>query len=589
MGITSEDTQMKICSYIDLFSTRFTLTWGGTLLLIVLLAGCSDAHSEQPRSVVDGAGVDGAVLAEVAGETIDTETFRTRYVDYLFKTGLQDEDANRKRVLNSLIDEFLLVQDARRAGIEEDPRYVAAHQRHRTKFLVESFVKEALFDTLQIAEDELKDMFIRAQTTLTARHLYAGTIEQAEALYNRLQAGETFDTLAKEVFADTTLANNGGFLGEFTLDDMDLAFEEAAYALKEGEISKPVKTSKGYSIIKLESRFTKPLITEYEYAERRDRMMHFVSYRKKTSARVEYVSQLMEAMQPRYAPDTFDRLLGQITGAMPVQGGDAGEAWLSDALVTYSLNGNTRTLDVAGFRELAALTTEEQRSSVTNAQGLEEFANGLLVRNAMVEEALRLELDDTPLFRQALASADRAWIRDNVATATLQSPDVPEDSIRGYFDRYKDEFVRPPTTRLWEILLDNKQDADRLAPQLNTGSFEMLARMHSIRPRAEETGGDLGYLTLDQMGVMRTHAINAGTGDVLGPIELKGHYVFLKVGDRQPARPLSYEEARPEILTRMRKTLGRENLQDRIRALRAANEITIDYALLSTLSLKTLS
>ncbi len=295
----------------------------------------------------------------------------------------------------------------------------------------------------------------------------------------------------------------------------------------------------------------------------------------------------MEEMQPRYAAETFDKLLGQITGMSPAQGDDSNESWLTNVLVTYTLNGKAQTLDVAGFRELAALTTEEQRASVTDAQQLEEFTNGLLVRHVMVNEALRMGLDKTPLYQHALAAADRGWIRDNVATATLQSADVPEDSLRGYFDRYSDEFMLLPTIRLWEILLDNKQEADRLGSQLDAGSFERLARLHSMRPGAEETGGDLGYLTADQMGVMYTHVKDTGAGDVLGPIEIRGHYVFLKVGDRQPARPLSYEEARPEILVRIRRTLGRENLQDRIRALRAAHEINIDYTLLSTLSLKT--
>ncbi|RMF56713.1 MAG: peptidyl-prolyl cis-trans isomerase [Bacteroidetes bacterium] len=79
-----------------------------------------------------------------------------------------------------------------------------------------------------------------------------------------------------------------------------------------------------------------------------------------------------------------------------------------------------------------------------------------------------------------------------------------------------------------------------------------MARQYSLRPGADATGGDLGYVTRDQLGVLGERVFAAAPGSVLGPIEVKGRYVLLAVGDRQPARPATFEEARAEVERQLR-------------------------------------
>ena len=76
---------------------------------------------------------------------------------------------------------------------------------------------------------------------------------QAEALLARIQAGEDFATLAKAESQDPGSARNGGDLGFFGMGVMDKAFEEAAFALQQGEVSPVVRSAFGFHIIKLEA------------------------------------------------------------------------------------------------------------------------------------------------------------------------------------------------------------------------------------------------------------------------------------------------------------------------------------------------
>ena len=69
-------------------------------------------------------------------------------------------------------------------------------------------------------------------------------------ILDRLKKGESFANLAREISIDRGSAKKGGDLGLFGRGVMVKAFEEAAFRLKKGEISQPVKTEFGYHIIK---------------------------------------------------------------------------------------------------------------------------------------------------------------------------------------------------------------------------------------------------------------------------------------------------------------------------------------------------
>lgn len=84
-------------------------------------------------------------------------------------------------------------------------------------------------------------------------------LAKAQAIRKRLVGGEDFATVAKAESDDTGSAQNGGSLGEFHRGQMVPPFEQAAFSMKPGDLSEPVKTPFGYHIIKVEAHTTRPL------------------------------------------------------------------------------------------------------------------------------------------------------------------------------------------------------------------------------------------------------------------------------------------------------------------------------------------
>ncbi len=80
----------------------------------------------------------------------------------------------------------------------------------------------------------------------------SAAMDKLKLIQEKLAAGEDFSKLAKEFSDDIGSARQGGDLGYFGRGVMDKAFENAAFNLKKGEISEPVRTRFGYHLIRLD-------------------------------------------------------------------------------------------------------------------------------------------------------------------------------------------------------------------------------------------------------------------------------------------------------------------------------------------------
>jgi parvulin-like peptidyl-prolyl isomerase len=82
---------------------------------------------------------------------------------------------------------------------------------------------------------------------------------QADALRTRLLAGEDFAKVAAEASASPSKAN-GGLIGPINLAEVSVSLQELIGKMKPGEISKPIRTSRGVQLLKLET--IKPASTQ---------------------------------------------------------------------------------------------------------------------------------------------------------------------------------------------------------------------------------------------------------------------------------------------------------------------------------------
>ena len=82
----------------------------------------------------------------------------------------------------------------------------------------------------------------------------ASTKARIEKLRAEIAGGASFDEVAKRESIDSVSGAAGGSLGKITKGRLTPTFEEAAYALKTGELSQPVLTPFGWHLIRVDER-----------------------------------------------------------------------------------------------------------------------------------------------------------------------------------------------------------------------------------------------------------------------------------------------------------------------------------------------
>lgn len=262
------------------------------------------------------------LVAKVNGVGISAAEFERSWKSFLQQSGIpashQDKSGDdkindlKKKVVDSLVDQELLFQEARKKKLSATDEKIATEAEVVKKrfpdaaafqaalkqnaltedsfkvylgrnLSIQNLVEQDVATNLKVSDAEVHDFYagnrdkFEIPEQVRARHILVkvdgkadaaakdAARKKAEELLIQVKGGADFAELAKKN-SDCPSAPKGGDLGFFPHGQMVEPFDKAVFALKPGEVSVVIETQFGYHVIKLEERKDAGLVSEKDVA-----------------------------------------------------------------------------------------------------------------------------------------------------------------------------------------------------------------------------------------------------------------------------------------------------------------------------------
>jgi len=515
-----------------------------------------------------GKNLDETALAFVDGEPVTVqdlqESFETSHRGH---TALLAGAGAVQEFLNKTIDRRLLIQEAQRIGLDQDPGIRQAVDARVIELARDLLYEDEVTRQAEVIEIAIQEVYPKIIYQYKVRHILTYTQEDAEKALTRVRAGEAFGAVASQVSVSGT-AGKGGDLGFVAWGQLSPRLEAEVEAMKPGEIRGPIETDQGWNVLLLEEKIQRE--DRPELAKLRDRIKAILSKRTASQRSHEYYDELRK----RWKVQVFEEMLTEKNLLGADRNGPDAEA-ATQIIVAKAGDYTINLADVEARLNVEALKKLPWAFAVKR---IRDVLDELIFASLLKQEALRRGYANKPEIAREGRKLKNALLFDRLlGTVILPRVQVTEEDVRAFYEQNPKLYTEPETVRLQIIALESEQDAEVVLQEVRSGTdFATLARRSSKDPGTAQVGGELGWVTKGRLDpAIEAVAFSLKVGEAGVAKKDKASFV-VKLEGLRPARLQEFsqvkEKARESLLSQRRK----EEVNRWIARLREGSEIVID-------------
>ncbi len=511
------------------------------------------------------------IVAKVGKHVVTREEFERQFSRQPLPEGA-NSDSLRARFLESMIQKELLVLEADERGLFRPDSTIDSQVKEFAETFLRKRVRddEAKVDTT-VADAEIQKAFELSRQEVRLRHIQHWSEATIDSARRRIQGGEPFADVARQVSEDRGTAAQGGLVHWLNKLQLPSEFRSAIDTARVGQMVGPVKSSFGWHVIRVDSARQRegadlkadrdPVRAEILNERSRLRLSAFqAEYRKRyhyeidepaIAAAVNDGFKQMAAM----ASDTTRRNVPLVERWMPAD----------SSRVVSRYDGKTFTVgDYRRFLLKAGPLNLRQRMTPPGAVAI---INELFYDDARLREAKRLKYDRDRLYQdQIKLKREELVVQRLYENQVVSEVKVSEADARAYFDEHPEQFRRPERFRYAFMRVNDAAVAEALVPEiakLKAAAFDSLAAQLQQRGHLIQAERDSGFRDADRAGAVPAAARKLKLGQVGHVVEADGSHTVFVLIQHQPEIPETYERASPMV----KMTLTNRHSEERLMSL----------------------
>jgi peptidyl-prolyl cis-trans isomerase C len=483
--------------------------------LLIIFGGCASLPQKEN------------ILAVVNGEPITEDDLK-----YSLQIAHRKEDLssagelNLSKFVQKLVDDRLIIQEARRMGMENYPEVEQAVQAYVLRESVVRLYNDEIVRKVTVSENDLRSYYKRNYEQFILGIIEVDSEEKAQEILEQLEKGGDFVELARKYSTNPSQKDRG----EVTLRRGSLSpqVEKAVSDLKLGEFSEVLKIQNKYYIIKLISRKEAP---DEELESFRASIEKNIRKQKEKERSDEYLKYLREHQNIK-----VDK---ELLAAIKLDGANGELEKLSkDERTLAEVNGSLLT--VGDFVALAKPYPKKPK---------EEILNDWIDRKVVDHEALNRHYELNPDLKNMVYRYRNQLFKNTfIKRVVIPQITISDKTLEEYYLTHQKSFIKPESFKIQQITVKTMDDAQDILNSLQKGAdFSWLAKNRSIDSAAQE-GGDIGWLTKAEMTEPVKKIIETlKAGDVSPVLKLDSQYRIIQLLDRKEGEVEEFDKVKNAV------------------------------------------
>ena len=516
--------------------------------------------------------VQATVLATVNDDSITTDMMAEELGRiHMMQTGsVTRENFSPEKLLQKLINNRLIVQEAETIGLEDDPLVTEAVSAFREKLAYRVLLKKSLPDTITVSEEEIRREFEQLYGRYDVRFLCVLDSTEAVKLADSIRHGAPMDQIARAISVDK-YKNDGGLSSGHTLRELPVDLRPQFIAAHPGDLFGPFPLWRVWATLRFEARHDADTTLLDSV---RSELAQLIRDQKRNDYRRQYIDEAGEDIRIDVDSVQVDSLLIRM------------QLGIEEPDVPAATVAGKRTVMLPELRKKyihRAAGTTDRLLPIVVREVLQEQIDQLLLKEIAARQGDILGTEHEERLR---AFTDSLLVITYLNDVIAPSVKVSDADISDFYEQNKTRYVGSDQYKVASLtrILREEIDADfQLA--VNGTDFAWLAKRNSIDPYKEQ-GGERNW---EHAGTfpehLRAELDSLPIGGVTQPSAVDEGFAILRLVDRKEGELLPFEQVEARIRSALEQQKQFEAIDAAIQDLRASAEIHIDEQVLQELNI----